>query len=877
MLGWLNRRMLSPPSFLRLAPLILVSGACLPTVCAAADPRLDAWLGEASGRYARIFQSDAAKAAGTASTTWSRGSGNQSIPAYAGVTQVSYSNDWVYVRSTGLGYHVMGPWYGNAARTQNFPNFPANTNLHVRVPRTPVIPATKALTSLGAIGIGVDGVVFFDNRDAFSYSNASGMDAQPNNGLRGDGIWNRDAYVNEAVTFDPAFAHQAGAQYHYHANAPALRHLLGDNVDYDAATRSYVERSSPPTAHSPILGFMADGFPVYGPYGYEKPNDPASGVRRLVSGYVMRDGTNGTTHLAATGRTSLPAWAQRTQGRTTLTAAQSGPAVSAAYVLGRYIEDYDYLGDLGRTQGVDFDLDEHNGRFGVTPEFPGGTYAYFVTIEADGTPKFPYMIGRQFHGSPVGGSVTSVTETVTEYTRGAPAAAIALSAAAAGNGVNLRWNSAEGATYRVEASADKVAWTTLAGAVTSGGTTTSYAATAPAAQFRVTLTAIATYDTQATVGTPVGTTGTLDYVAPPVISAQPAARSAAIGQAVSFSVTATGASSYQWTRNGVALPGATAAGLDLASVQPADAGVYAAVVTGAGGTTTTAGAVLGLTATQPVVGTATLVASDLVHANGNLYDQILLTGTAATVTADPGQITRVSFIDLDDDIMRLEFSGAGALTVQLEGASGPAAPVKYNQPTVTYMKGRAVLIVGGANETTNLSVTSVGKLTAYDPTGRFNEVLAPSAANDPANNGSPLFIAGMAYDGVADVALVALASTNGRFGGLRAGGAECSRDAGLVGVWAPGVAFEGPLYLRNVMALSTATPALLTGAIGGETRVTGGDLYQPNGQTIQIDGITRVRMTAGTDSHHRVAPAQTNRGVLVRNGQDVTSETVQNP
>ena len=32
----------------------------------------------------------------------------------------------------------------------------------------------------------------------------------------------------------------------------------------------------------------------------------------------------------------------------------------------------------------------------MTPEFPNGTYAYFVTIAADGTPKFPNVIGRWF-------------------------------------------------------------------------------------------------------------------------------------------------------------------------------------------------------------------------------------------------------------------------------------------------------------------------------------------------------------------------------------------------------------------------------------------------------------------------------------------------
>jgi len=178
------------------------------------DSRITSWFVTPSAKYARLYENDAAKNAGNAVTTWSRGQGTQSTPSYAGVMQVSYSPSWVYLRSSGLGYHVMGPWYLNAGHTQNFPNFPANQNVLYRIPRTPAVPATKTLTAGGAIGYFVDGVALFDNRDTFSYANASGTDAEPVNGLRGDSVWNRDAYVNEGVTFDPAFAHQAGANYH---------------------------------------------------------------------------------------------------------------------------------------------------------------------------------------------------------------------------------------------------------------------------------------------------------------------------------------------------------------------------------------------------------------------------------------------------------------------------------------------------------------------------------------------------------------------------------------------------------------------------------------------------------------------------------------
>src|SRR5581483_3506851 len=117
-----------------------------------------------------------------------------------------------------------------------------------------------------------------------------------------------------------------------------------------------------------------------------------------------------------------------------------------------FAEDYEYLGDLGKTQGTDFDLNRQNVRFCVTPEYPSGTYAYFVCLDSSGATAFPDVINQEFYGSAAGGqgTVSSITESVTEYVDGGPAAAIAVTATASGNGVALSWNSAEGATYKVE-------------------------------------------------------------------------------------------------------------------------------------------------------------------------------------------------------------------------------------------------------------------------------------------------------------------------------------------------------------------------------------------------------------------------------------------
>jgi hypothetical protein len=186
----------SPP-----ASILLLS---LSTTSALADPRLTSWHTADSGQYARIYQTTAAESPRTAATTWTRGQGTQSAPTYAGVSQISSSANWVYIRATGLAGHIMGPWYLDTAKSQNFPNFPANNAKLYRIPRTPAIPGTKALTGLGAAGYMVNGVSIFDSRDAFSYASGNSTDATPVNGLTGDGVWNRDGYHNEGATFNPA-------------------------------------------------------------------------------------------------------------------------------------------------------------------------------------------------------------------------------------------------------------------------------------------------------------------------------------------------------------------------------------------------------------------------------------------------------------------------------------------------------------------------------------------------------------------------------------------------------------------------------------------------------------------------------------------------
>lgn len=419
-------------------PLTLLSLAAT----AYASPQITSWYKDSSGAYARIYTSKATQAAGTAVTTWSRGQGTQSSPTYAGLSQVLYSDSWVYIRTTGLATHIMGPWYLDTAKTTDFPNFPSNTAKIYRIPRTPVIPTTKTTTTAGSTGYYVNGVAMFDMTDTFTYSHSSGTDVA--NG--GDGIWVREAYFNEGVTFDPGFAHQAMNQYHYHAQPPGLRYQMGDHVLFDSVTKTYSEDPATPTKHSPIIAWADDGLPVYGPYGYSSSLDLNSGIRRMTTGFRLRTMTT---------RTTLAAWSARVHNTSaTLSSTVYGPAVSSTFGLGYYIEDYEYLGDLGQTQGVDFDLNEQNVRWCVTPEFPSGTWAYFLTINSDGTPLFPFACGRQFYGSRTGGVVTSISEPVIIHWTGGPNLTETPRAvdATTSDDVTVSWNVAEGGTYLVQTS-----------------------------------------------------------------------------------------------------------------------------------------------------------------------------------------------------------------------------------------------------------------------------------------------------------------------------------------------------------------------------------------------------------------------------------------
>ncbi len=117
---------------------------------------------------------------------------------------------------------------------------------------------------------------------------------------------------------------------------------------------------------------------------------------------------------------------------------------------------------------------------------------------------------------------------------------------------------------------------------------------------------------------------------PPQITTQPAAQSVTVGQTATFSVVASGAAlTYQWSRNGTAISGATQASYTTAATTNADNGAsFTVTVSNAGGSMTSSAATLTVTGasgaapqitTQPVSQTVTVgqTATFTVVATGN--------------------------------------------------------------------------------------------------------------------------------------------------------------------------------------------------------------------------------------------------------------------
>ena len=249
---------------------------------------------------------------------------NQSAPVASQVSIVVEGDNRV-IESNGIPDHLIGsfPNSGN-------PHSVSEQSYRYTIPLNPSPSSSITPVATNTFGVALNGVRFHPSAAEFYKGNRQGG-------------WRYEA-LSGAVSLgiDESNAHvQPSGSYHYHGLPDLYLEKLGLN----------------PNQHSPLVGWAADGFPVYAIYGYQDPNDQNSNIIELKSSYQLKSG-------------------RRPSGND-----QPGGSYD-----GTFVADYEYVAGVG-------DLDECNGMYTVTPEYPNGTYAYFLTN------SWP-VVPRYFYGEP---------------------------------------------------------------------------------------------------------------------------------------------------------------------------------------------------------------------------------------------------------------------------------------------------------------------------------------------------------------------------------------------------------------------------------------------------------------------------------------------
>ena len=151
---------------------------------------------------------------------------------------------------------------------------------------------------------------------------------------QGQGNWRIEALGHNTFNFgdDMNHAHvQPNGAYHYHGIPELLIEFLGN------------------TQGMALVGWASDGFPVYARYGYSNANDSNSSIKTLTPSYRLKSEPDANRPNILTALIGGP-----DQGTTN---------PNTPIPMGAFTQDFEYVEGLG-------DLDQCNGRFGVTPEFP---------------------------------------------------------------------------------------------------------------------------------------------------------------------------------------------------------------------------------------------------------------------------------------------------------------------------------------------------------------------------------------------------------------------------------------------------------------------------------------------------------------------------
>ena len=289
----------------------------------------DSWMcTDGQGPWVKDFNGDGNGYTANTNGVSSAGGGG-SGPWFQCEVSVTVQNNEMIVDSNGIPNHdflsTMGCCAPEMDYTSTFPLNPVNdtTGGH----DTTNCPASagrwECVPDRGTVAMSVNGAPIYG----------------PEEGPGGDAVALHFEYFNEdrqPIVLGWCTGHSAGPNgyhYHYDANCVYWEPEAGETMeDYDLSKIKSDE-------HSPIIGWAFDGYPIYGMYGY---NDDQTSLKPITSSYAI----------------------ERTQ--------EGG---DQGY---NGIDDWNYVEGAG-------DLDECNGRFGPTPEYPDGIYHY-VSTPLSGSP-----------------------------------------------------------------------------------------------------------------------------------------------------------------------------------------------------------------------------------------------------------------------------------------------------------------------------------------------------------------------------------------------------------------------------------------------------------------------------------------------------------